>query len=147
MSSASISSIDMRLRPLTRYSPLMPGGHASASLLRRTWHSTLPRQGRARADERHLAAQNVDELRKFTDAETAQNVPYPGNPRVSLQLVDAFASVTDSFPAQLPNIQITVSVVAASGVHCPQLQQGERSFVQADARLAEQNGPTACQPH
>ena len=50
---------------------------------------------RARADDAHVAAQDVDELRQLVEAEAAQQPPDPGDPRIGAQLEHRLGQVLE----------------------------------------------------
>ena len=65
------------------------------------------RERRARTDERHVAAENIDELRQFVDARGADDLADAGDARVALAGIDAGAGVlrADGHAAKLQNFK------------------------------------------
>jgi len=75
--------------PLTCHRPVSPGLHEEAAGMHRADQLGLPRERGSRADERHLAANDVQQLRQLVDAGAAQAPADLGDPGVVLQLVEA----------------------------------------------------------
>jgi hypothetical protein len=62
----------------------MPGRIASRPRWRSVYCSTCTGDGGARADDRHVAAQDVDEVGQLVDREPPQDGADPGDARVAL---------------------------------------------------------------
>ena len=62
-------------RAVTCQSPVMPGRDEEALEVVRLEVLGLVRDARPRADERHVAAKDVDELRQLVEARLAQPAP------------------------------------------------------------------------
>ena len=60
-------------RPETCHSPVMPGQHEVALAVPVLEHVVVALGQRARPDERHLAAQHVDQLRQLVEREAPQD--------------------------------------------------------------------------
>jgi hypothetical protein len=80
-----------------------------------------------RADDRHLAAQHVDEVRQLVEARPAQQAPDTRDARVALRDRQAAADVL------------------GAGDHRPQLEDVEGLAVAADAALAVDRRPRGLQ--
>ena len=64
----------------------MPGQHEVALLVPLLEPVEVAHGQRARAHQRHLAADHVDQLRQLVEREAAQEAPDPGHPRVLADL-------------------------------------------------------------
>ena len=105
-------------RPLTCAQPVMPGATARRPRWRVGVLRDLRRDRRARADDRHLAAQDVDEVRQLVDRRAAQQRADARDARV--------AGVDGEAGAEL----------LGAVDHRAQLQDVELAPVAADAALA-----------
>ena len=97
-------------------------GHArvSASLLPGE-ELHFPGQGRTRADQRHLPAQNVEQLRQLVDAEPAQESTDGGYSGVVLELEDAVPRARIRTAPQLGEVHLPEGPVGAAIAHRPEL--------------------------
>ena len=71
-------------RPWTCAQPVMPGATARRPRWRSVYWATCTWTRRARADDRHLAAQDVDEVRQLVDRGPPQDRADAGDARVAL---------------------------------------------------------------
>ena len=106
------------VRPLTCAQPVMPGRTARRPRSRSVYCATCDGQRRARADDRHLAAEHVDEVGQLVERRAAQQPPDPGDARVAGVDREAGADVL------------------GAGDHRAQLEHLELAAVAADAALA-----------
>ena len=90
---------------------------------------------RARPDDRHLAAQHVDQLRQLVEAEPAQEAPDAGHAGVVGELEHRVAQVVEADHVLEP--------VLGVGDHGPELVHLERAAVEPGAGLVEEHGPAA----
>src|SRR3546814_8385641 len=84
---------------------------------------------RTRADQRHVALENVDELRQLVEARPAQEAPHPRHPAVVA-------------PGQ--HLGIGVGQVV---MHGPELPAIEQIVVEAVALLPEKHRPARSEEH
>ena len=127
-SSSMRSSHGSAARPLTCAQPVMPGLDRQAPALALGVAVDLDLDRRARADDRHLAAQHVDEVRQLVERRAAQQAPDARDPRVAL--VDGQAGAH----------------VLGAGDHRAQLEEVERAAVLADAALAVDRAAARLEP-
>src|SRR5207245_3766549 len=100
------------------------GLHLQPARLPRRVALDLVAQRRPRADQRHLAAQDVPELRQLVEGEPAQHAPDSRDARLA-----AVRGVAGAFPLR-------------PDAHRAQLQELEVDAVLADAHLAIEDRPT-----
>ena len=91
----------------------------------------LPRQWRPRAHQAHLAADHVPELRQFVDAGAAQEATHAGDPRIVGDLEGGSADLVALLQLAQPLLGV--------GDHGAELEDLERSTVEADPRLPEED--------
>jgi hypothetical protein len=110
-----------------------PRAHREAAALPRLVLRDLARDRRPRADDGHLAAQHVDELRQLVDAELAHEPADRGDPRIVLDLEHRAALLVLLLErrAQLLGVHD----------HRPELEHVEEAAVQPDALLLEEHRP------
>ena len=94
-------------RPLTCAQPVMPGLDLEPAALARGVVVDLVLDRRPRADDRHLAAQDVDQVRQLVEREAAQQAADAGDARIALEHVDAGAHRrrAGDHRAQLPELE------------------------------------------
>jgi hypothetical protein len=80
------------------------------------------------ADDAHIAPQNIDELRQLIDRSRAKEL---SKSRV--------ARVRGRFMGASPVALHDNTLLSAVGLHCPELQYGERNPTFSDALLAKEN--------
>ena len=105
---------------------------------------------RPRSDERHLAAQDVPELRQLVEARLAQEPPDRRDPRVVGHLEHAVvAAVLARLSARLdePAHVLVMERVIRVRVHRPELQHRERLRILTDADLPEEDRARRRQLH
>jgi hypothetical protein len=105
--------------------------HAKAAALPPLILFHLLRNGGARADEGHVAAEDVPELGPFIDGEFAEPAAEGGEPGVVADLEDELALVL-VFEGGFAFLRI--------GDHGAELEEDEAAAVEAAADLAEENG-------
>ena len=114
------------LRPWTWAQPVMPGDGVEAAALLGAVAVDVGERQRARADQAHVAAHDVPQLRELVEAGGAQE---PAEPWEALVVGQQFA-------------------VGAAGVgHAAELDDLDRLSVAAGARLAEQHRRPEADPH
>jgi len=114
------------------------GLHGDAPALPGLVQLHLVRRRRARADQAHVAAEHIDELRKLVQGGLAQNPPHPRDARVVLHLEHAALHLVVAH--QLPLARLGVDE------HGPELVQGEMTVVAAHAGLPEKHRPRRIEP-
>ena len=100
----------------------------------------LVRHARPRADERHVALEDVDELRQLVQAEPAQPAAGRGHVRRLVELVEAArvgggGGVHDRLHIVAMDGDVSV------GAHRPELEHRERHHPAPEPVLAEEHGP------
>src|SRR5690606_9938046 len=98
----------------------------------------FPLQSRPGADDRHVSAEDVDQLRELVEAQTSQPSSDGSHSGVVVQLEDTVLCGRVFVAEQLTRAQLPVGGVVVVHDHGPELQHGERLAPQADAFLAEQ---------
>jgi hypothetical protein len=93
----------------------------------------VPARQRARAHERHLAAQHVQHLRDLVEGEAAEQPSDPCHARVVTQLEEGAVGLVRLLQLRLP--------LGGVGVHRPELQHRELSLAEPDAAVAVQDRP------
>src|SRR5688572_29268911 len=93
--------------------------------------------GRPWSDKRHLAAQDVDELRQLIEAALAEEVSERRNARIISHLESALAAI-QLFCDQTPDVFL-VNRRVVIGVHGPEFQEGELLPKLTNAFLAKQH--------
>ena len=129
MSSSIRSGQGSDARPLTCAQPGQPGADREPLALAVRVGVDLGLQRRARPDQRHLAAQHVDQVRQLVDRRAPQERADAGDPRVAL---------VDRHPG---------ADVLGAGDHRAQLDDLEAVPVLADAVLAVDRVAVGLQAH
>ena len=93
---------------------------------------------RSRADERHVAAQDVEQLRELVEARRAQEPSHPRDPRVVRDL-----EVRRRQHAEVCELGLELLRV---GEHRPELQHPEATAVAPGAGLGDEHRPRGVQP-
>src|SRR5262245_60658597 len=96
--------------------------------------------GRPRTDQRHLARQNIKELRKLIETRATQPRTESRNTRIPQNLEEAEIRV-DALLHQL------IAPLLGSEHHCPELEDLELASAAANAVLAEEHRPLRVQLH
>ena len=117
----------------------MPGRDGEALEVVRLEQLRLVRDAGSRADERHVAAQDVQQLRQLVEARLAQPAPGPRHDVRALELVEA-AVLRASRPSS-SRCGRTRGARRSVGVHAhrPELESRERPLVEAEPRLPEEH--------
>ena len=115
-------------RPLTCAQPVMPGSTASRPSWRSVYCVDLHPHGRARADQAHLAAQHVDEVRQLVEREA---------PQQRADARDARIALVDRQPG---------AHLLGAAHHRAQLEQVEVAAALADPALAVDRRAAALEP-
>jgi hypothetical protein len=93
---------------------------------------------RARADQAHVAAQGVPELRQFVEVREPQPVAQPRNARVSADLAVRLLAPARRRVAVNQELQLAqIITLAIAGDHRTKLVNGKGPAVAADALLFE----------
>src|ERR1700694_5564440 len=92
---------------------------------------TLSRQDRTRADETHITANNVDQLRQFINERTAEQPTNPSDPRISAD----FEERTTCFVKVQEILKQDISI----GYHRAELIEGELETVLSQSSLLVQD--------
>ena len=87
---------------------------------------------RARADEAHLAAQDVQHLGDLVDREPSQHASDTGDAGIVADLEEGALGLVLRLELGLPGLRVRV--------HRPELEHAEVPFVQADPQVAEEHG-------
>src|ERR1019366_6643274 len=111
----------------------------------------LVRKRGTRADQAHLAANHVDQLRQLVEAEAAQNPPNRRDAIVTGQLEHlrvAPGPVTGGGPILDPALDIlAMRRIGGGNAHRAQLEHLERIAAHTDALLAKQHWPAVKNPY
>ena len=99
------------------------GEHRQAPPLERCVALQLVRETGPGADQAHLAAHDVDQLRRLVEAEAAKETSHTGDARIVLEAQDAGA------------------LLLGADDHGSKLDEGKRHGVPADALLHVEHGP------
>ena len=110
-----------------------PGEHQIALAVPVLEHLVVALGQRTRADERHLAAQHVHQLRQLVQREAPQHPPDARQARVVADLEQRARGLVELFEVGLALLGV--------GVHRAELQARERSLADAAARRAEHDRP------
>ena len=99
------------------------------------------RDGRPRAHERHVAREDVVELRQLIDAPSAEEPPHRRDPLVVLELVQRAPGAVGSLglAGDQPDDVVLVGFGAGVGAHRAELVQREPPHAGAHTALAEQD--------
>ena len=98
----------------------------------------LVRDGRARADEAHVAAKDVEELRQLVEARAAEPATGARHARVVVQFVDgplAVAHVRAGPTLDVAPLVLSVLSVVRACAHRSELEEEEYATVHPDALL------------
>src|SRR5439155_25629551 len=109
------------------------GANREAAALPRFVLLDLARDGRARAYDGHLAAEDVDELRELVDAVLANEAADGGDPRIALHLEDRAVHLVlrDELGLELLGVDH----------HRPELEHEEATAMEPHALLLEEHRP------
>ena len=99
----------------------------------------LVRERRARANEGHLATENVKELRKLIQAGAAEKTAQRRDAGIVPQLVDAFTFTQVAFAFDESRRVLAMDGRIVVHVHSTELQKVELLAVLSDALLAEED--------
>src|SRR5207248_11467951 len=102
----------------------------------------LVRDGRAWADNAHVATQDVEELRQLVEARPSQDPPQPRYSLVRAQLVRRPLTVSlirIGLPLNVPFLKLTVLGIVDAGVHCAKFEEQKNAAIHSDALLPIEN--------
>src|SRR5437016_820651 len=100
------------------------------------------RNGRAWADDAHVAAQDVEELRQLIEARPSQDMPQPRHAPIRAQLVRRPLTVSlirIGLPLNVPFLKLTVLGIVDAGVHCAKFEEQKNAAIHSDALLPIEN--------
>ena len=127
-------------RAVTCQSPVMPGRHEEALEVVGLEVLGLVRDARARADERHVAAQDVDQLRQLVEARLAEPAADARDRVAAVELVERrCASGRGGRAPSTRSMYVAVRRVVGVDPHRPELQRRELALVLAEPRLPEED--------
>src|SRR6185312_4848638 len=101
---------------------------------------------RARSDERHVAAQDVDQLRQLIEARLAEPVATARDRVAAIELVDAVVRLGRPGIHRLPDVLLVHRGVDVD-LHRAELQRGELAAALPQARLLEEDRATRVALH
>ena len=140
-----MSSKRVRLRPSTCHKPSNSGlDFQHAATMPQVVCPEFISDGRPRANQRHLAAQYVYELRQFIQAGLSNESSDGSNARIFLDFENGSCAVRGSF-TNLPGYELIdvflMNLGVAIRVHGTKLQKGKGLAVLPQPLLAKQNWP------
>jgi hypothetical protein len=114
---------------------------------RRRYQLDLVLDHRTRANEAHVAAQHVQQLRNLVQAPRAQEAPHARDAVVDHELVELPVLVGLRLAGDEAADEVAVHRAVGVRAHRAELQDGERSHAAAESALTEQHRSGRAQPH
>src|SRR5215813_2580631 len=110
-----------------------PGLHTEATLLPGLFHpNRIANRQRARANDAHIAQQDIDQLRQLIDARAPQPLPDSSNSRVVLDFEDR--------PTLLVQVLDVLHARFGIDTHRPEFEHAKTPLAQTNALLYEEDG-------